>query len=833
MSPARLASDVSRADPLSGPWRQYADVGQAGFDAEALRAVCERADELRSGAIMAVYHGRVILACGDVSRPLEAHSIRKSLVSGLYGIAVGRGQIDLDARLADYGIDDRTPLTAVERSATIRQLIAARSGVYLPAAYAPTSQNQRPARGSHAPGSHWFYNNWDFNVAGVVYERATRDDLYAAFVRQFVEPLGMEDWTASHGFRVYEPTKSQHPAHTFRISTRDLARFGQLYLQDGRWAGRQLLPADWVRESTRPHTDDGDGTGYGYMWWTYQAGSTFTARYPALGRMTFYRALGTGEQGLWVIPAAHLVIVHRADTDHARIVDGSDHWQLVERIVAARRRDAEPVAALRPLQPTPLASQLPAAVLPVLSARAAPALDAYLGAYEVGAATKTEIAGRALTPGGIVRVFLFQDDPYLHMPGVGDVLLFPTGPDAFTARALPGLAVTFTRGAAGDVSSLTIAFRDRTVTVVRAKVQPSPFVPAASAAQPSTPEPVLAMRWHAVTRATIDGQGWTDTDRDFDRFPARARDDVRDAVWDLSRHSAGLSVRFTTNATRIRMRWTVTQNRLALPHMPATGVSGLDLYAREGRGWHFVGGARPTETPTNETDVIVGLPPSPREFRAYLPLYNGVSRLEVGVPEDASFRFEAPSTRRPIVIYGTSITQGCCASRPGMAYPAMLGRRLDEPVINLGFSGNGKAEPEIARLLAELDAAVFVLDALPNLTPAQVVERMPAFIDTIRAARPRTPIVLVEHLPYPNLRFRASKAADVATANASLRRIYDERRKAGDRYLTLVSSATLLGDDGDGTVDDSHPTELGFARMVDGLEPSLRRVLRSSAESRR
>lgn len=351
------------------------------------------------------------------------------------------------------------------------------------------------------------------------------------------------------------------------------------------------------------------------------------------------------------------------------------------------------------------------------------------------------------------------------------------------------------------------------------------LTPAALSAQPTTPDPV-AVRWHPVTRAVVEGQGWPDTERDFDRLPARAKNVVREAVWDLSRHSTGLSVRFTSNATRIRMRWTVTQERLALPHMPATGVSGLDLYAREGSTWYFVGGARPTDTPTNETDVIVGLTPSTREFRAYLPLYNGVSRLEIGVPEGASFRFEPPSTTRPIVIYGTSITQGCCASRPGMAYPAMLGRRLDETVINLGFSGNGKAEPEMARLLAELDPAVFVIDALPNLTPAQVVERMPALVDTIRAARPRTPIVLVEHLPYPNLRFRPVKATDVATANASLRRLWRERRKAGDRNLTLVSSAALLGDDGDGTVDDSHPTELGFARMVDGLEPHLRRILR-------
>lgn len=351
------------------------------------------------------------------------------------------------------------------------------------------------------------------------------------------------------------------------------------------------------------------------------------------------------------------------------------------------------------------------------------------------------------------------------------------------------------------------------------------LVPAVATAQPTDAEPPVPLRWHTVTPAVIEGKGWTETEGDFDRFPARAREDLRKPVWDLSRHSAGLSVRFASNAALVRVRWTVTQDRLALPHMPATGVSGLDLYANQAGTWHFVGGARPIESPTNDALVIVGLTPTTREFRLYLPLYNGVARLEVGVPEEAAFRFEPPSKARPVVVYGTSITQGCCASRPGMSYTAMLGRRLDVPVINLGFSGNGKAEPEVARLLAELDPAVYVLDALPNLTPQQVVERMPALIEAIRAARPRTPIVLVEHLLYPNLRFRKDKAEDVATANASLRQIYEARRRAGDRHITLVPSATLLGTDGDGTVDDSHPTELGFARMVDGLEPYLRRAL--------
>ena len=148
----------------------------------------------------------------------------------------------------------------------------------------PESQNRVPTA-KPPTGTHWFYNN-GINVAGVVYERATKEDLYTSFERRLAEPLGMEDWDPDDGFRVYEPTKSLHPAHTFRMSTRDLARFGQLYLQEGRWSGRQLFPVDWVEESTRPHTDDGDGTGYGYMWWTYRAGSPFTAKFP-YGPATF------------------------------------------------------------------------------------------------------------------------------------------------------------------------------------------------------------------------------------------------------------------------------------------------------------------------------------------------------------------------------------------------------------------------------------------------------------------------------------------------------------------------------------------------------------------
>ena len=437
------------------PWRQYIDVRQAGFDAQSLRAVCERADSLRSGALMVVFRGHVILACGDVTRKFEAHSVRKSLVSALYGMAVARGEIDLDSTLADSAIDEETPLTAAERSATIRHVISARSGVYLPAAYGASQERGRPARGSYAPGTHWFYNNWDFNIAGVVYERATRNDLYESFERQVAMPLGMEDWDLTDGFRAYEPTKSRHPAHTFRISTRDLARFGQLYLQKGSWAGRQILPADWVSESTRPHTDDGDGTGYGYMWWTYQAGSSFTAKYPRLGRNTFYRALGTGEQGVWVIPDEELVVVHRADTDHSRTIESEDHWALVESILAARRTEAESDPELGPLQPAPLSSQLPPVPIPEYRALPASLMDDYLGDYKLDPGAP-RIGQYRLTPAGTVRAFLFDEKPYIHLPGVGDVQIFPSGRDTFTVRTALGVGIAFERAGDGRVAAVTV-----------------------------------------------------------------------------------------------------------------------------------------------------------------------------------------------------------------------------------------------------------------------------------------------------------------------------------------------------------------------------------------
>jgi hypothetical protein len=338
------------------------------------------------------------------------------------------------------------------------------------------------------------------------------------------------------------------------------------------------------------------------------------------------------------------------------------------------------------------------------------------------------------------------------------------------------------------------------------------------------------LRWLDPKELCIEGKGWTDTENFYDRLPARAKGVVRERIWSLSKESAGIGVRFVTDATEIWARWTVRKERLGNSHMPASGVSGVDLYVRHQGKWQWLGATRPETSITTEKRLTTGMTSQPRECLLYLPLYNGIVTLEIGVPLEA--KVELPPARakhlRPVVFYGTSIVQGGCASRPGMAYPAILGRRLDCPTINLGFSGNAFCEPEVASLLAELDPAVYVLDPLPNMKPEMVPERIPALIATLRAARPQTPIVLVEHLEVGDAPVNPSRRSSYSKSNAALRQIFDERVKAGDRKLFYIRGEKLLGDDGQGTVDRVHPTDLGFMRMADEMAPVLKRALRAA-----
>ena len=334
------------------------------------------------------------------------------------------------------------------------------------------------------------------------------------------------------------------------------------------------------------------------------------------------------------------------------------------------------------------------------------------------------------------------------------------------------------------------------------------------------------VHWHDAVTLPREGGGWEQTEHPYDRFPAHAKSLVRPPVWELAQNSAGYCIGFQTNSPQISVRWKLRSERLALPHMAATGVSGVDLYVRHQDQWRFLAVGRPDTFPVCEKRLVQGLTEETKEFLLYLPLYNGVTQVEIGIRAGTMLTPSAlPRSRPQVVFYGTSITQGGCASRPGLSYPAILGRRLNVEAINLGFSGNGKAEPEVAGLLAELSPAVFVLDPLPNLETRQAIDRLPKFVSIIRERHPAVPIVLVENLTYTDVPFIETRREKQRTSNEFLKSFYEQQRAAGDRHLHYITADDLIGRDGEATVDAIHPTDAGFLRMAEVMEPILRPLL--------
>jgi len=323
------------AEPREAGW------DPAGF--EQLRGLAEEAD---ASAVMIVTGGEIVFSYGPTDRPMFLASVRKSVLSALIGIAVEEGVLELDDTVVRWGIDDDPPLMESEREATLRDLISSRSGVYLPtAAESPRMRDNRPARGSRDPGSFWFYNNWDFNVAGAIFERATRKSVFLAFQHFIAEPLCMQDFDAyEHTWYLYTDAAPRYPAYHMALSARDLARFGMLYLQDGVWAGERILPEGWIAESTAPISATQEepelASGYGYMWWVTADVPTGKSGQMLAGS---YTAMGSGGQRMTVLPAIDTVILARADTKPGGIGASAFRdttlWQAFVVSALALRRD--------------------------------------------------------------------------------------------------------------------------------------------------------------------------------------------------------------------------------------------------------------------------------------------------------------------------------------------------------------------------------------------------------------------------------------------------------------------------------------------------------------
>lgn len=313
---------------IPGPeWEQYKTPEAAGWSSAKLAKAKAIAEKVGSASVLIIYKGAVVQSWGDASRRFCMHSARKATLSALLGIYIDKKLIDPKSTLADLGIDEVTPLTSIEKRATVMDLLTCYSGIYLPSVI---GGSQMPPRGAHAPGEKWYYNNWNFNALNTIFEQQTKTGLTDAFMSNIALPIGMEDFRKNDAFYIREKI-SLHPGYHINLSSRDFARFGLMYLNDGRWNDQQIVPEQWVKESIVSHAPKKEKYGFGYAWWIND-------------KMDMYSAEGWGGHALMVFPKDDIIIVHRANTYIPKTVDWEQFKPMVKAIMAARteRKELDP-----------------------------------------------------------------------------------------------------------------------------------------------------------------------------------------------------------------------------------------------------------------------------------------------------------------------------------------------------------------------------------------------------------------------------------------------------------------------------------------------------------
>lgn len=330
------------------------------------------------------------------------------------------------------------------------------------------------------------------------------------------------------------------------------------------------------------------------------------------------------------------------------------------------------------------------------------------------------------------------------------------------------------------------------------------------------------IRFYDQNHFLIEGTAFADSVREspYDRFPLSMKSKVREPVWSLSRNSAGVSIRFFSNTTAIRVKWELLED-LRMNHMAETGIKGIDLYFKGRDGWQYVNTARP-EGKTNDFLLVGNMSPERREYRMYLPLYDGVTRLEVGIDSLAYISKPEKHKGRPIVFYGTSITQGGCASRPGMVHTSIISRKLDLECINFGFSGNGRMEKPVVDLIAGIDALFYVIECSENMTPEEINENSAPLLSVIRQQHPHTPVVFVNNMTYENSSLDEMSMKGIIAKNEMIGNVFRKLTEAGNKNLYFIDKSRSLGHDHEATVDGVHLTDLGFMRYADFLSGKFR-----------
>lgn len=330
---------TSIESPKTQAW-EYVEDAETGFDQQEMQNIYQYiVNDMNTTGAMVIRHGKAIAAYGDIEELSYLASCRKSILSILYGKYVKDGTIDLSLTLKDLGIDDIGGLLPIEKKATIDNLITARSGVYHPASNAGDNLADAPERGSQQPGEYFLYNNWDFNAAGAIFEKITGKNIYDELETQLAIPLGFEDWDRSAQQKSGDTTRSINKAYHIWLSTRDMAKIGQLMLQKGVWNSKQIIDQEWIVKIVSEVTPlsemnpiryrDGH-FGYGYMWWLYKGDAL------PKGFEGAYAARGAYGQFITVFPELDMVVSHKTKAEYGRSTTENDYQKLLEMIVAAQ-----------------------------------------------------------------------------------------------------------------------------------------------------------------------------------------------------------------------------------------------------------------------------------------------------------------------------------------------------------------------------------------------------------------------------------------------------------------------------------------------------------------
>ena len=346
------------------------------------------------------------------------------------------------------------------------------------------------------------------------------------------------------------------------------------------------------------------------------------------------------------------------------------------------------------------------------------------------------------------------------------------------------------------------------------------------------------MVWHDPQKSeysVMQNQAFVDQINGYARLPESAKGVVRDAVWNLSRNSAGVAIFFRTNSPEIEVRYTTTSKSYAMPHMPSTGVSGVDLYRVDGRGdWKYLPGGYSFKDQVTYKYNKLSVSPDGQayEYRLYLPLYNGVQSMQIGVKEGSEFSFIPTSPLKPIVMYGTSIAQGGCCSRPAMAWGTIVHRKLDYPFVNLGFSGNGRLEREVLDYITQIDAALYIMDCLPNLTNYSYDDVYKLSVEAVKQIRAKSnaPILMVEHVGFSDDATNVEHRESVAKVNKASLDAYNTLRKEGVKGLYYLSQKELAVG-ANSTVDYIHLTDWGMMQQAEAVERKVRKILGSGLKN--